>query len=81
MQLAMTFSEEELEIVIRDMQSNTTPGPNGFPAPFFKCFWSLVKKRALHILSDFILGRVDISRLNYEVLSLIPKMPGVDTIS
>jgi hypothetical protein len=32
-------------------------------------------------LNDFILRRIDIARLNYGVLSLIPKVPGADKIS
>jgi hypothetical protein len=32
------------------------------------------------ILNDFALGRVDISRLNYGIISLIPKVGGVDTV-
>ena len=35
----------------------------------------------LHILNDFILGRIDVSRLNFGVLSLIPKFPGADQIT
>jgi hypothetical protein len=35
----------------------------------------------LHILNDFVLGRIDISWLNFGILSLIPKVPGVDEIS
>jgi hypothetical protein len=40
-----------------------------------------VKHGVLHIVNDFILGRIDISRLNYGVLSLIPKVPGAVQIS
>ena len=64
-----------------DMKSDTAPGPDGFPVPFFKKFWPLVKNGVLHILNDFILGRIDISRLNFGVLSLIPKVPGADSIT
>ena len=35
----------------------------------------------LHILNYFILGRIDVSRLNFGVLSLIPKIPRADQIS
>ena len=34
----------------------------------------------LHILNGFALGTLDISRLNYGVLSLIPKVPGAESI-
>jgi hypothetical protein len=35
----------------------------------------------LHILNDFVLGRIDIARLNFGILSLIPKVPGAEHIS
>jgi hypothetical protein len=34
----------------------------------------------LKILNDFALGRVDIARLNFGILSLIPKVPGAENI-
>jgi hypothetical protein len=34
----------------------------------------------LQILNDFALGRVDIARLNFGILSLIPKVPGAENI-
>ncbi|KAK1693140.1 hypothetical protein QYE76_009837 [Lolium multiflorum] len=67
--------------VVKGMKSDTAPGPAGFPIIFFKRFWSLVKHGVLHILNDFVLGRIDIARLNFGVLSLIPKVPGADLIT
>jgi hypothetical protein len=63
------------------MKSDTASGPDGFPVIFFKIIWPLVKHGVLHIVNDFILGRIDISRLNYGMLSLIPMVPGADKIS
>jgi hypothetical protein len=36
-------------------------------------FWGRVKHGILHILNDFVLGRIDIARLNFWIISLIPK--------
>jgi hypothetical protein len=41
----------------------------------------LVKHGVLHILNDFVLRRIDIARLNFGILSLIPKVPGADQIT
>jgi hypothetical protein len=79
--LMLTFSEKELEAIIMGMKSDTAPGPDGFPVFFFKKFWGLVKMGVLHILNDFILGRIDIARLNFGILSLIPKVLGADRIT
>jgi hypothetical protein len=32
------------------------------------------------LLNDFTLGRVDIARMNYGIISLIPKVKGTDSI-
>jgi hypothetical protein len=40
-----------------------------------------VKLSILRILNDFVLGRIDIARLNFGILSLIPKVPGAEHIS
>ncbi|KAK1666668.1 hypothetical protein QYE76_054827 [Lolium multiflorum] len=79
--LMRTFSEKELEMIVLEMKADTAPGPDGFPVFFFKKFWGLVKLGVLHILNDFILGRIDIARLNFGILSLIPKVPGADKIT
>ncbi|KAK1694221.1 hypothetical protein QYE76_010918 [Lolium multiflorum] len=79
--LACTFCESELEAIIKEMKTDTVPGPNGFPVAFFKRFWPQVKLGILHILNDFVLGRIDIVRLNFGILSLIPKVPGAEQIS
>jgi hypothetical protein len=79
--LMLTLSELELEQVVKEMKTDTPPVPDGFLVAFFKKFWPLVNHGVLHVVNDFILGRIDIARLNYGVLSLIPKVQGVDQIS
>jgi mannosylglycoprotein endo-beta-mannosidase len=75
------FSMEELEAVLRDTKSDTAPGPNNFPILFYKQFWPLLKDLVLQIPNGFALGRVDISRLNFGILSLTPRWLGLQTSS
>ena len=79
-ELALSFLPEELDKVLQETKTDTAPGPDGLPVLFFKSFWPLVRHLVLHILNGFALGLVDISRLNFGVLSLIPKVPGADSI-
>ncbi|KAK1650153.1 hypothetical protein QYE76_067958 [Lolium multiflorum] len=79
--LECTFSEDELEAIVKDMKTDTAPGPDGFPMVFFKRFWPQVKHGILQLLNDFMLGRIDIARINFGILSLIPKVPGAELIS
>jgi hypothetical protein len=78
--VTITFIEQDLDEVMAQTKTETAPGPDGLPVAFFKSFWNLVRPLILGILNDFTLGRVDISRLNFGILSLLPKVPGADSI-
>jgi hypothetical protein len=51
--LALTFSESELSEIVKEMKSDTAPGPNGFPVAFFQKCWPLVKHGVLSHLERF----------------------------
>ncbi|KAK1617943.1 hypothetical protein QYE76_023460 [Lolium multiflorum] len=74
--LMLSFTGEELDSVLAGMKVDTAPGPDGLSVIFFKKFWSLSKPYILAILNGSALGRVDIARLNFGILSLIPKVQG-----
>jgi hypothetical protein len=71
---------EELDFVLHETKTDTTPGPDGLPVMFYKKFMPMLKDAVLQSLNGFALGRVDIARLNFGILSLLPKVPG-QTIS
>jgi hypothetical protein len=79
-ELELTFTAEELEEVLLSMKPDSAPGPDGLPVLFFKRFWEILRAPILKILNDFALGRVDIARLNFGIISLIPKVKGADQI-
>src|SRR4051812_9967785 len=78
--MMQTFVMEELEEVLKDTKTDTALGPDGFPVAFFKRFWPQVGTLVLQILNGFILGTVDVARLNFGILSLLPKVLGADNI-
>jgi hypothetical protein len=78
--LLRSFTTEELDAVLMDTKTDTAPGPDGLHVMFYKKFWMLIKKELLLILNGFALGTVDIARLNFGILSLIPKVPGAVNI-
>jgi hypothetical protein len=78
--LALSFTMEELEEVIKNTKTATAPGLDGLPVAFFKNFWPLLKDLIFCILNGFALGTLDISRLNFGILSLIPKVLGAESI-
>lgn len=78
--LTRDFGMEELERVIKDIKSNTAPGPDGFPIGFFKNMWSMLKGLIKELLDDMCKGELDLGRLNYGVISLLPKIKEANAI-
>jgi hypothetical protein len=74
--LELTFTPEELDDVFLSMKTDSAQGPGGLQVLFFKRFWGTLRAPILHILKDFALGRVDIARLNFGIISLIHKVNG-----
>ena len=73
--LMIPLSEDEIFEMIRSANSNAASRPDGFSIPFFRQFWPQLKGLIQAIIQGFWLGIVDISRLNYAMLTLIPKEP------
>jgi hypothetical protein len=69
---------EELEEVLKNTKTATAPVPDGFSVAFFKKLWPKLKDLILLILNGF--GTLDISRLNFGILSLVPKVLGAESI-
>jgi hypothetical protein len=52
-----------------------TPGLDGVSFNFYQKIWEVVKSDIMELFQDFFEGKLDIYRLNFVVLSLIPKEP------
>lgn len=72
--LKIPFSEEEVHKVIRGLKANSAPGPDGFSYAFYKCCWESNKGDFMRMVDDFYWGKLGIQRLNYGVITLIPKV-------
>ena len=71
--LVEEFSLEEIKKVVFKMAHNKSPRPDGFTAEFYQHYWELVKFDLKAMLDDFANRKIDISRLNYGIISLVPK--------
>ena len=78
--LAKPFEVSEIKQAIDQMHNESAPGPNGFGASFFKKFWNLIKEDLIMMFSDFYAGKLDIQRLNFGVITLIPKIKEASNI-
>ena len=71
--LTANFSEEEIYNAIMQMEKNKVPGPDGFPAEFYHKFWGVIKDDLMDLFRQFQQGTLPLYRLNFGVITLIPK--------
>lgn len=71
--LTKSFTLEELKTMVFGLKKNKAPGPDGIPGEFYIHFWDLIKHDLLGLVNDFHKGLIDIDRLNFGVITLIPK--------
>jgi hypothetical protein len=69
------FPQEEIENAIMGSYDCEAPGPNGLSFLFYQKFWPVIKHDFMALVRDFEVGTLDVSRLNYEIITLIPKEP------
>jgi hypothetical protein len=56
------------------------PGPDGLSFLFYQRFRDLIKKDLMALVSDFESGTLNVSRLNYSIITFIPKEPNARDI-
>ena len=78
--LTSEFTEEEVKRALFGMGCNRAPGPDNIPAEFYMHCWEFVKKYIMHLFEAFHSNKLDIARLNYGIITLIPKMKGAKKI-
>jgi hypothetical protein len=75
--LVRPFTMEEVERALKEMRTETAPGPDGFLVVFYKKFLGVIKWWVIQMLEDFYYGKLNLSRLNYGIIVLIPKIKEV----
>ena len=73
--LVAPFSEEEIKEVIFGSYADGAPRPDDFPFLFYQKFWNVIKSDFMNLVRKFEIGELDITRLNYVMLTLLPKEP------
>lgn len=78
--LCRPFSEEEIKNALYSMEKNKAAGPDKIPIEFYQECWNVIKKDILQLFDDFYHMKVDISRLNYGIITLLPKIKDANKI-
>lgn len=71
--LIRPFRIEELDKVIKEAKPNTAPCPDGFDVHFYRVFWPQVRNDLFEMLLMLHNEELDLKRLNYGVITLVPK--------
>jgi hypothetical protein len=78
--LEADFSEEEIKKAIWDSYAEGAPRPDGFSFIFYQKFWSVIKIDFMELVKGFGKGEINITRLNYAIITLIPKEEEAKTL-
>lgn len=78
--LDQAFSAEEVKNIVDSMKPNKAPGPDGIPIEFYQQCWGIIKTDLLAAFTDFHQGTLNLNRVNYGVITLLPKGDDADRI-
>lgn len=71
--LEARFSEEEIKNAVFSPYSDGAHGPDGLPFMFFQEYWEIVKEDLINMFNAWFDGDLDIFRLKFSMITLIPK--------
>ena len=78
--LEKEFTKEEVIQVLREMEGDKAPGPDGFTVAFFHKCWSVVEKDVMDFFDCFQRHSVFERSINASFLTLTPKKCNVVNI-
>jgi hypothetical protein len=74
------FEEREVREVIKGMNRDKAPGPDGFSMAFFQDCWEVVKGDFLAVFEEFHARGKFVKSINSKFISLIPKIQGAKEV-
>jgi hypothetical protein len=80
-EICKPFTMEKVKSALDSMAKNKAPGPDNILVEFYHHCWDIVKLDIVEIFHAFFSGSLDVARLNYGVITLLPKVSSADKIS
>jgi hypothetical protein len=71
--LEATVSEEEVKEAIFGSYAKGAHGPDGFSFLLYQAFWDIIKKDHMVLVNSFEKNLLNLDRLNFAMITLIPK--------
>jgi hypothetical protein len=62
------------------MERNKAAGPDGFPIEFYQACWEIIREDIKELFYNFYLGVLDVKRINFGVIILVPKVKNAERI-
>ena len=56
------------------MEKNKAVGPDSIPVEFYQNCWNIIKHDIMEIFYEFHQGSMDVCRINYGIITLLPKI-------
>ena len=78
--LCAPFSEDEIKDAIFSCYAEGAPRPDGLTFLFYQKFWDLIKHDIVRMFQDFHKGELSLRRLNFAMLTLIPKVDNANNM-
>lgn len=79
--LLCEVKEAKIREILFAMPSNKAPGPDGYPAEFYKTAWSTVGHDLVLVIQEFFRNGRLLKDLNTTIIALIPKTPAASALA
>jgi len=66
--------KKKLNLFYFKWKKNKAAGPDKIPIEFYQTCWDIIKSDIIELFEDFHTGNLPVSRLNYGVITLLPKV-------
>ena len=78
--LSSPLTEDEIKFALFSMEKNKAAGPDKIPIEFYQTCWDIIKGDIMELFEDFHNGKLDVHRLNYGVITFLPKVQDASKI-
>ena len=78
--LEFSFTEDEVQAALVDMNGDKAPSPDGFTLFFWQSCWDFVNEEILEMFKEFYDQNIFLKSLNNTFLVLLPKKGGAEKL-
>jgi hypothetical protein len=80
-EISQSFLQEEIDLVLKHMPPDKSPGRDGFTGIFLKRCWPIIKEDFLKLIQDFHEGTLQLKNINESYITLVPKVHSPESVN